>query len=96
MFLMVLPLVLVLFMVKVLWVLRPPTLPPIKWIVVLIVVIFFLQLVGNIHIGFIHTKTVPILRLILEVSIVIVIAEVLEVFLVLVQPTSPPRNVRHI
>ena len=61
----ILNLVLLMVMVKLVWVLGPPNLLPIKLVVVLVVVILCCQVVGYIHPLVIHTNTGPIIHHIL-------------------------------
>ena len=89
----VLHLMLVLVMVKVVWDLGPTTLPPKKLIVGLMVEILWDLRVGNIHTWVIYTNKGPILHHIFGGKTTILRMVMVEVLLVLGQPTYPPQNI---
>ena len=85
---MFLHLVLLLEIVKVVWFLVPPTLPSKNLKVGLMVVTLCCQEVSIIHSWVIHKNTGPILHKILVGRIIMVLLVMVEVVLVLVQPTG--------
>ena len=89
--LMVICLVFLMVMIKLVWVLGPPTLPPKNFIVALIVVIYCRQVVGEIHPRVIHTNKGPIIYQILVWRSRMVLLVMVEVVLVLGPPTYPPK-----
>ena len=84
-------LVLAVDMLKVVWLLWTPTLPPKKLIVVLMVVILCHIRVGNNHPWIIHTNTGTIIHHILGGGMILFLLLMSEAVLVLVQPTSTPK-----
>ena len=87
----VLRLMLVLVVVNVVWDLGPPTLPPRKFIVGLMVSVLCDIIVGNIHLRVIHTKKGNILHHIFVGGIIVLLLVMIEVVLVLGKPTSTPK-----
>ena len=90
MLLFVLHLVLQLVMVKLVWVLGTPIVPPIKCIIVFMVVILCHLRVGNIQPWSIPKNTGPLLNYIVVGSDNIMLLVVLEVMVVLGPPNFPP------
>ena len=89
----VLHLMLVLVMVKLVWDLAPPTLPLIKFTVGLMVEIFCGLRLGNIYTWVIHTKKGTIINHIFKGRITALILVMVDVVLVLGQPTSTPKYI---
>ena len=92
-FCVVLNFVLVTTIVNMVWVWVPPTLPTRKSIVGLRVTILCTLRVGIIHPWVINTKKVPILRHIFGGRIIMVLMVMVEVVLILVQPTSSSKMI---
>ena len=88
----VLHLVLLMDMVNVVWVLGPPTLPPKKLIVVLMVAILCRQGVGIIHPQGIHTTTCHIIYQISGGRIIMLLLVMMEVAMVLLKPNHPDKK----
>ena len=78
-------------MLKVVWVLGPPTLPPKKLIVGLMVVIFCHLWVGIIQLWSIPIRSSPFICCILVFRINLAVLVMVYVVLVLIQTTSPPQ-----
>ena len=86
-------LVLGMAMVKVVWILGPPTLTTRKLIVGLMVAIFCHPRVGNTHTWVIHANIGPIIHKILLGSIIVVMMVRVEVMLLLGPTTYTPKNI---
>ena len=87
-----LSLMLVMVVVKVVWDLVPLTLPPIKLVFGLMVYILCDIRVGNIHPWVFHTNEGHIIHHILLGSIIVILLVMVEVILVLGQPTYTNKN----
>ena len=80
-------------MVKVVWILGPPTLPTRRLIFGLMVAIFCHPRVGNTHTWVIHANIGPIIHKILLGSIIVVMMVRVEVMLLLGPTTYTPKNI---